>query len=238
MSVTFHLSSLKIIAVVPAAGNGSRMSLKFPKQYIKINNCTILEHSVNSLLTHPKIRRVVIVLNKLDNIFHSLSISSNPRVCSVFGGDCRSHSVLAGLLSIKNDADWVIVHDAVRPCLQHEDLEKVINLVNTSRIGGILAFPVCDTIKYSDDNSNILCTINRNQLWYALTPQCFPLKLLKYCLKKSIKDGLNITDEASAIEYCGYHPEIIKGSNNNIKVTFPEDIILVTCLMKHFKKKI
>ncbi|XBC38568.1 MAG: 2-C-methyl-D-erythritol 4-phosphate cytidylyltransferase [Buchnera aphidicola (Melaphis rhois)] len=215
----------KVVAVIPAAGIGSRMLLNIPKQYIKVRGRTILEHSIKLLLVHSTIKKIIIVLDKNDAFFNKLSIASHPKVVSVIGGKFRSCSVLAGILAI-NDADWVIVHDSVRPYLSVSDLNKIIFLVQNSKIGGILASPMHNTIKYSLDSSNVLFTINRNKLWNALTPQCFPVKLLLACLRKAIKDGLNITDEAVAMEYCGYHPKLVIGSSSNIKITYPEDISL------------
>ena len=114
----------KIVAVVPAAGIGKRMLLDIPKQYIKIRNHTILEYTLMTLLSHPSIIRIIVSLNKQDNYFHKLSISSNVRITSVIGGKERIHSVLSGLV-IPTNAKWVIVHDAVRPCLSYKDLEKL-----------------------------------------------------------------------------------------------------------------
>ncbi|AYN24656.1 2-C-methyl-D-erythritol 4-phosphate cytidylyltransferase [Buchnera aphidicola] len=226
----------KIIAVVPAAGIGRRMQLDFPKQYIKIKNCTILEYTLKTLLSHPNIVRIIVSLHQEDNFFQKLSISSNLRVSSVLGGNERIDSVLSGLI-ISTDAKWVIIHDAVRPCLSYQDLENLISITKNSKVGGILARPVCDTIKYSNHkNKKILHTISRNHLWHALTPQLFPINLLRFCLKKTIKDKINITDEASALEYCGYHPLIVLGSYKNIKITYPEDLVFAELYIKELLK--
>ncbi|XBC37529.1 MAG: 2-C-methyl-D-erythritol 4-phosphate cytidylyltransferase [Buchnera aphidicola (Meitanaphis microgallis)] len=234
---TFSCVYSKIVAIVPAAGIGSRMLSNIPKQYIKIRGCTILEHSIKFLLAHSSIKRIIIVLNKKDIFFHKLSISSHPRIFYVIGGDLRVCSVLSGLLVI-NDVKWVIIHDAVRPCLNYNDLNKIISLTNTSKIGGILATPVNNTIKYSKDNRNVISTISRYQLWNALTPQCFPIKLLLACLRKAMNEGINVTDEASAMEHCGYYPQLIRGSSSNIKVTYPEDISFVSFYLgKNFCKR-
>ena len=227
---------LKIIAVVPAAGIGRRMNLDFPKQYIKIKDCTILEYTLKTLLSHPNIVRIVVSLHQEDNFFQKLSISSDLRVFSVLGGEERMHSVLSGLI-ITTDAKWVIIHDAVRPCLSYQDLENLIAITKNTKVGGILARPVCDTIKYSNrKNKKISHTIPRNQLWHALTPQLFPINLLRFCLKKIVEDKINITDEASALEYCGYHPLIVLGSYKNIKITYPEDLIFAEFYLKELLK--
>lgn len=227
-------SKPKIMAVVPAAGIGKRMQLSFPKQYIKIKNYTILEYTLKTLLLHPNIVRIVVSLHQEDNYFHKLPISSDLRVLSVLGGQERIHSVLSGLM-IKTDAELVIVHDAVRPCLSYQDLENLISITKNSKVGGILARPVSDTIKYTDQkNKKILHTIPRNQLWHALTPQLFPVNLLRFCLKKIIEDKINITDESSALEYCGYYPLIVLGNYKNIKITYPEDIIFARFYLENF----
>jgi len=216
----------KIMAIVPAAGIGSRMKSNLPKQYIKIQNCTILEHTLNTLLLHPNINRIVVSLNQQDHYFHTLSISSNIRIVSVIGGKKRMYSVLSGLI-FETDADWVIIHDAVRPCLNYKDLDNLISIIKKNPVGAILARPVSDTIKYSNmKNKHSLYTLDRKNLWHALTPQLFQMNLLKYCLKKIVQDKINITDEASALEYCGYTPLLILGSSKNIKITWPDDLLL------------
>lgn len=141
----------KIIAIVPAAGIGGRMESDLPKQYMKIKERTILEYTLETLLLHPNIIRIIVSLHHKDNYFHQLSISSNIRIISVIGGKKRINSVLSGLIEAK-DADWVIVHDAVRPCLSYQDLVKLISIIKKNPDGALLAKPVSDTIKYSNFN--------------------------------------------------------------------------------------
>lgn len=227
-----NLLKSKIIAVVPAAGIGSRMQIDLPKQYIKIQDRTIIEHSLTTLLSHPDIVRIIVSLHKKDDYFHKLSISSNLRVVSVVGGEKRINSVLSGLIVAK-DVDWVIVHDAVRPCLSYKDLENLTSVIKKKPVGAILARPVSDTIKYSNlKQEKVLYTVHRKNLWHALTPQLFQINLLEYCLKKVIKDKISITDEASALEYCGYNPLLVVGSCRNIKITWPEDLMLANFYLK------
>jgi len=215
----------KIIAVVPAAGIGSRMKADLPKQYIKIQNVTILEHTLITLLSHPNIVQIIVSLHRKDKYFYKLPIASNIRIISVIGGKKRINSVLSGLIVIKS-AEWVIIHDAVRPCLNYKDLEKLISVIKKNPAGALLARPISDTIKYSDmTKEKVLYTINRENLWYAFTPQVFQVNILKYCLQKIIKDKMSITDEASALEYCGYNPLLVIGSSSNIKITFPDDLL-------------
>lgn len=229
-----NLLKLKIIAIVPAAGTGSRMQLDLPKQYIKIKHCTVLEHTLKTLLLHPNIVRIIVSLHKKDNYFHKLPISSNFRIISVVGGKDRINSVLSGL-NVETNANWVIVHDAVRPCLSYQDLDRLISIIKKNPIGAILVRPVSDTIKYSDKKrKKILSTVDRKNLWHALTPQLFQINILKDCLNKIIKDKISITDEASALEYYGYSPLLIIGNCRNIKITWPDDLILAEFYLKNY----
>ena len=202
---------LDVCAVVPAAGFGRRMQTECPKQYLSIGNQTILEHSVHALLAHPRVKRVVIAISPGDSRFAQLPLANHPQITVVDGGDERADSVLAGLKAA-GDAQWVLVHDAARPCLHQDDLARLLTLSETSRTGGILAAPVRDTMKRG--------------LWHALTPQFFPRELLHDCLTRALNEGATITDEASALEYCGFHPQLVEGRADNIKVTRPEDLAL------------
>ncbi|WP_192458795.1 2-C-methyl-D-erythritol 4-phosphate cytidylyltransferase [Musicola keenii] len=223
--MSISLDSLPdVVAVLPAAGNGSRMCSDRPKQYLTIHDRTIIEHTLSALLQHPRIRRIVVAVSAGDTYFARLPLASDPRIQVVTGGRERADSVLAGLSQIQ-DAEWVLVHDAARPCLHPDDLERLLMLTRESEIGGILAVPVRDTMKRGD-NGRITHTVSRDELWHALTPQLFPLALLRDCLSKALQDGATITDEASALEYCGYQPRLVPGRSDNIKVTRPEDLAL------------
>ncbi|NKI75087.1 2-C-methyl-D-erythritol 4-phosphate cytidylyltransferase [Dickeya sp. CFBP 2040] len=217
-------SLAEVVAVLPAAGNGSRMQSDRPKQYLSIGSKTILEHTVAALLCHPRIRRVVIAISADDPYFPTLPLAADPHIQVVVGGSQRADSVLAGLKHVQQ-ADWVLVHDAARPCLHQDDLARLLTLTSLSEVGGILAAPVRDTMKRSRDGV-IDHTVEREALWHALTPQLFPLALLRGCLERALREGATITDEASALEYCGYRPQIVPGRADNIKVTRPEDLAL------------
>lgn len=219
-------SSPNVVAVLAAAGIGSRMQTQFPKQYLKIGQYSILEHAAYSLLRHEAISRLIVVIHPHDQHFSQLAIAADQRVNAVYGGVQRADSVLAGLNQIE-DTQWVVVHDAARPCLRQTDLERLLQLRSSSEIGGILAAPVRDTIKSGNmTGSQIMYTVPRDNLWHTLTPQLFPAFLLKRCLQQALSEGALITDEASALEYCGYHPEIVAGRIDNIKITYPEDLAL------------
>jgi 2-C-methyl-D-erythritol 4-phosphate cytidylyltransferase len=215
-----------VCAVVPAAGFGRRMQTECPKQYLSIGNKTILEHAVAALLAHPRVERVIIAISDGDARFQQLPLSSHPQITVVEGGAERADSVLAGLRAA-GDAEWVLVHDAARPCLHQDDLANLLALSETSRVGGILAAPVRDTMKRAEPGKEAIAhTVDRTDLWHALTPQFFPRELLFDCLTRALNEGATITDEASALEYCGFHPELVSGRADNIKVTRPEDLRL------------
>lgn len=219
-------SSPDVIAVVPAAGIGSRMQTECPKQYLQIGDKTILEHAVASLMAHPRVGQVIVAISPNDTHFSSLPLAVHPRVRVVIGGGQRADSVLAGLQAAGN-AEWVLVHDAARPCLHQDDLENLLSITATSKVGGILAAPVRDTMKRGEPGKALIAhTVDREDLWHALTPQLFPLELLRSCLLRALDEGATITDEASALEYCGFHPALISARADNIKVTRPEDLAL------------
>lgn len=215
-----------VIAVVPAAGIGSRMQTECPKQYLRIGQQTLLEHAVAGVLQHPCVKKVIIAISPTDQWFAALPLASHPLVDVVCGGEQRADSVLAGL-NKADGAQWVLVHDAARPCLHPDDLTRLLALTRTSQVGGILAAPVRDTMKRAAPGQCAIDhTVERQDLWHALTPQLFPLTLLRNCLQRALDEGAVVTDEASALEYCGFHPELVDGRADNIKVTRPEDLSL------------
>lgn len=235
-------ASSRITAIVPAAGIGSRMKQSVPKQYLTINHITVLEHTVTALLAHPKIDHVVIALQANDPYFPTLPIAHHPQITVVEGGKTRAESVMAGLaiLDENQHAHWALVHDAARPCIQLTDIDNVITVAMNTPSGAILAQPITDTIKLANlatSAATIDKTIPRENLWRALTPQCFSVELLKCCLQRALQDGAEITDEASALEYCGYSPLLINGRSDNIKITWPEDLALAQFYLNHYKNK-
>ncbi|PXZ06244.1 2-C-methyl-D-erythritol 4-phosphate cytidylyltransferase [Gilliamella apicola] len=216
-----------MVAIVPAAGIGCRMESQLPKQYLKIGAMTILEHTLQKLLTHSKISEVVVVINKEDKLFSTLDVASKVKV--TYGGKTRADSVLAGL-NLVSENKWALVHDAARPCVTHQDITKLINRVLQEDKGGILAMPLSDTIKQADTNNPDIInhSIDRTYLWGAATPQLFKAGELKACLNRALNNHIAITDEASAIEYCGGHPLLVECRRDNIKITCPEDLNLAT----------
>ncbi|CED72215.1 2-C-methyl-D-erythritol 4-phosphate cytidylyltransferase [Aliivibrio wodanis] len=228
-----------IVAIVPAAGVGSRMKADRPKQYLLLDGKTILEHTIEQLLAFPVIDKVIVAISDTDPYFDELPISKDNRVIRVTGGGERADSVLSGLEYLKEHqlSEWVMVHDAARPCIRHSDIEKLITEVVPHQIGGILASPVRDTMKQANQDSTIETTIDRSVLWHALTPQLFTTEILYSALKTGLEKGLSITDESSAIEFMGYLPKLVHGRADNLKVTQPEDLDLAEFYLQKMKKE-
>jgi len=214
----------QLSAVIPAAGIGKRVGATIPKQYLSILNRTIIEFSLAPFLEHPEIQRVVVSLAENDQWFASLPVAKHPKIETVIGGAERVDSVLAALEKISSD-DYVLVHDAARPCITKHDIDKLITAVKGQELGGILASKVRDTMKRGDDHHRILTTVERNNLWHALTPQMFINKSLINAIKENTQPE-KITDEASALEMSGLPVNIIEGRSDNLKVTREEDLKL------------
>lgn len=222
-------STSSIVAVVPAAGIGSRMQADIPKQYLCVAGKTIIEHTLTALSSHPAIERVVVALSPSDTYFSQLSVSDAPWLTVTEGGSERADSV-QNALSLLNNDDWALVHDAARPCLGHADIDSLLAVVDRTDVaGGILATPVRDTMKRANDSRNQPCikrTENRENLWHALTPQLFRVGMLQAALAGALKSGAIITDEASAMEWAGHRVALIDGNPANIKITRPADLPL------------
>jgi len=225
--------------VIPAAGIGQRMQSELPKQYLKINNKTVIEHTLACFTRHDQIAGIVVVLSAKDQYWQTVNIEPHKKpVLTVIGGSERSDSVLQGLqylnqqAHISNDS-WVMVHDAARPFLSEQDLDALLLIRTKDCIGGILAAPVKDTMKrtaQTDKVKTILHTESRDNLWHALTPQLFRLGQLSTAMQQCKLENIQITDECSAIEYSGFKPIIVEGSHYNIKITYPEDVKLANYL--------
>lgn len=226
-----------IVAVVPAAGVGSRMKADRPKQYLTINAITILEHTINKLLSHPQVSKVVVAVSEGDPYFPELSLSQHPDVVRVKGGNERADSVLSALNYIQESGlgEWVMVHDAARPCIQQGDIDKLIEAALSHPVGGILAAPVRDTMKRGADGQ-IDHTVERANLWHALTPQMFRTLPLQQALTEALEQGVSITDEASAFEWKGASPALVAGRSDNFKVTQPEDLALAEFYLSQNKE--
>ncbi len=221
--------SLNYWAVIPAAGIGKRMGSEIPKQYLELNGKAIILHTLDRLLFHSAIKGAVVALSRHDGWWEHLEIHHDKPVQRVEGGIERCHSVLNALHELSShadDEDWVLVHDAARPCLLQTDLDNLINRVSQDKIGGLLGVPVRDTMKRAETSGRVIDTVEREGLWHALTPQMFRLGMLRSALENAIEAEQLVTDEASAMEQAGYQPLLVEGSATNIKITRPEDLAL------------
>lgn len=220
--------------VVPAAGIGARMGANFPKQYLPLAGKTVIEHTLERLLELPNIAGIYLVLSEQDSYWAELPLAQDARIRRVAGGAERCDSVLNALEQLQAIAsydDWVLVHDAARPCIQIASVLQLIDQVKNHPVGGILGVPVSDTLKQVAD-SIIQSTADRRLLWQAQTPQMFRLSLLRDCLQRALAEGKMITDESSALEAYGYQPLMIQGRSDNIKITRPEDLSIAAMLIQ------
>lgn len=222
----------RFVALVPAAGSGSRMGVTLPKQYLPLSGRPLIAHTLSALVSHPRIERVVLVLSPDDACWTSLAFDSDKLTVLRCGGETRAQSVTNGLQSLADELkpdDWVLVHDAARPCLRQDHLERLIGELEHDPVGGILAMPVADTLKRADAEQRIAETVPRESLWQAQTPQMFRHALLLEALKKA---GDQVTDEASAIEKMGLKPKLVEGDTGNLKVTYPRDLELAALMLQ------
>lgn len=243
--------SVVVWCVVPAAGVGRRMGSAIPKQYLSLNERTVLEHTLDRLLSLPFIQQVHVSISKQDEYFPTLNLSE--QITVVEGGSERCDSVLNGLRAIAPDAgknDWVLVHDAARCCVCPDNVKQLFDSVvdnvaadnsaigsSDDSVGGLLALPASDTLKQADNENRVVATVDRSTIWQAQTPQLFRFGLLLDALEKALEAGFPVTDEASAIEYLGYSPKLVVGRNDNIKVTAPEDLVLAEFIQQNQIKK-
>ena len=228
------MNRLNYWLIVPAAGKGQRFGSHIPKQYLPLLGHTVMECTLNRLSLVPQIRQIIVPIHAQDNTAHSLNFSHREKMIFCEGGAERADSVLAGLETIAaraNANDWVLVHDVARPCVRLSDIQNLIHQLQDDAVGGILAHPVRDTIKQADDKNHIIATVPRQQLWQAFTPQMFRFSILYQALKQAKQQQLVVTDEASAVELLGYQPKLIIGSHDNLKITYPADLLLAEYLL-------
>jgi len=220
----------KFWAIVPAAGAGTRMGSDIPKQYLTLGDRTVLEHTLDTLLSCERLAGVILVLSPVDQRWTGIQQRyAQQALETVNGGAERCDSVLNGLKHLAacaGDDDWVLVHDAARPCVRPEDIEHLMNTLQGSGEGGLLGVPVADTMKRVDDELNISDTVDREGLWHAYTPQMFRVGALRAALQQAVDNGHPVTDEANAMELAGYRPRMVQGARDNIKITLPSDLPL------------
>jgi 2-C-methyl-D-erythritol 4-phosphate cytidylyltransferase len=223
-------------AIIPAAGSGSRMGSEKPKQYLLLQDKPILQHTLERLQA-AKLTGLVVCLAENDRYWHTIQVPSNSVILAP-GGTERCHSVWNGLQQLPAYAqpdDWVLVHDAARPCVRVTDIQKLIMTLTHHPIGGLLALPVRDTMKRVDTQNTVIATVNREGLWHALTPQMFRLKILATALQQVLAQGDIVTDESQAVEKLGYRPLLVEGQADNIKITHPQDLELATLYLEQQK---
>lgn len=223
-------------AIVPAAGSGSRMGGERPKQYLSLLGRPLIHHTLAALCSVPEIDRVYVVLSVDDTEWRRYDWRDlQPKLAPLFcGGATRADSVLGGLRAISAEVaqtDWILVHDAARPCVARWHVEKLIHALAQEETGGLLAVPVADTLKRADDSRHVVATVPRERLWQAQTPQMFRYVMLRRALEAA--DLGHITDEASAIEAAGLHPRLVEGDATNLKVTYPLDLHLAEWILQN-----
>ena len=230
-SLVTRSSSLKYWAVVPAAGVGKRMRADRPKQYLEIDGRSLIEHAISRLVANPHIEGIVVAISEEDEYWPGLNLCLEKPLWVADGGVERCHSVLNALQELTTragDDDWVLVHDAARPCVRPDDISNLIAQLADDTVGGLLAVPVRDTMKRVESNRRVITTEAREGLWHALTPQMFRFGKLRHALEQAIEDQALVTDESSAMELAGNEPLLVEGHADNIKVTRPEDLALAT----------
>jgi 2-C-methyl-D-erythritol 4-phosphate cytidylyltransferase len=230
------MSEPRYWAVVPAAGIGQRMGTAIPKQYLPLAGLSVIAHTLRILLIHRRISGVVVAINTTDQWWKHVHLDTDKPLLSVTGGEERCYSVINCLCTLQQLAqpdDWVLVHDAVRPCLRSSDLDRLIETLATDPVGGLLAVPVRDTIKRADADQRVSGTVERSGLWHALTPQMFRLTVLHLALQRALENQRLVTDEASAIELAGLAPRLVEGHGDNIKITRAEDLVLAEFFLSH-----
>jgi 2-C-methyl-D-erythritol 4-phosphate cytidylyltransferase len=213
--------------IVPAAGSARRMGAAVPKQYLSLARRTVIEWSLAPFLQRDDVSGLVVVLADGDRRWPQTALAGHAKIMLTTGGAERMDSVLAGLKALETRAsasDWVLAHDAARPCLSSGDLDRLIADLSTDEVGGLLAAPVVDTLKRADDQQRVDETVSREKLWRALTPQMFRFELLRRALLNAIDNGFSVTDEAQAVEALGLRPKLIAGDADNVKITLPEDL--------------
>jgi 2-C-methyl-D-erythritol 4-phosphate cytidylyltransferase len=222
-------------ALIPAAGSGTRMGGERPKQYLCLDGRPLIAHTLAALARAARIDRLVVVLAPGDREWDRHDWSPWAARLDVLrcGGATRAETVLNGLQAMAGwcgDDDWVLVHDAARPCLPAPALERLLDLAREDAVGGLLAVPVADTLKRARADGRVEATVPRAGLWQAQTPQMFRHGLLRDALRQA---GGDMTDEASAIERLGLHPRLVECDSRNLKITYPQDLRLASLILEH-----
>jgi 2-C-methyl-D-erythritol 4-phosphate cytidylyltransferase len=229
MTAALAASSLGISSwvVVPAAGRGARFGADKPKQYVEVRGRSLIEYTLAALLEYPRITGAVVALAADDRDWPGWTALADKPILACIGGDSRAASVLAALRALPEQVradDFVLVHDAARPNLAHSDLDRLFDLAGGDPVGAILAAPVRDTLKRAGDDGGIDATESRERLWRAFTPQMFRRMQLTRSLEAAEAAGVEVTDEAMAMERQRLRPLLVEGREDNFKVTTQADL--------------
>jgi len=223
----------RYFAIVPAAGSGARFGAEMPKQYLPVLGRPLIFHTLSVLCAHTSIERVWVVVSPEDQHWRQYDWSVlGPKLETLAcGGATRAETVgnaLKAAAMVARDSDWVMVHDAARPCLSRPMLDRLIHELHDDPVGGLLAVPVADTLKRADNGQRVAATEPRDGLWQAQTPQMFPYGILRDALTQCSA----VTDEASAVEALGLKPRLVRGDTTNLKVTYPADLALAAWILR------
>ena len=232
------MTSPRYFALIPAAGVGARLNAGCPKQYLQLAGKLMLLHVLDTFAAAPAIAHTYVVVDAQDGYIDEAMSGArhlDGRATVVYnGGATRHQSVLNGLQAMRNEArddDWVLVHDAARPGLTVDLIDRLISTLRDDAVGGLLALPVVDTLKRSDSEGRAEATVSRDRLWAAQTPQMFRYALLRRALEQAVE----VTDEASAVEALGLKPRLVEGDHRNFKITLPHDVTLAELHLKGFE---
>lgn len=229
---------MRYFVVMPAAGSGQRFAAATPKQYAPLAGSTVIEHALLRFESDPDCAGIVVAVSPMDTIWPAIAARRTRVIETAHGGEQRAHSVrnaLRALAEHARDDDWILVHDAARPCLTTADLQLLKRELAAHPVGGLLAVPVADTLKRALEPgthaAHVDETVDRNGLWRAVTPQVFRLGVLLRALEAAIGAGRLPTDEAQAIEWSGQRPQLVAGRADNIKVTTAEDLAIASAIL-------
>lgn len=229
---------MRYFLVIPAAGSGRRFSAAVPKQYAALGTSTVIEHALAPFEADPDCIGIVVVVTADDPLWPAIAARRTRLIEAAPGGAERVHSVRAGLAALAKharDDDWIMVHDAARPCFSATDLAVLKKELASHEVGGLLAIPLADTLKRAANAADppaVECTVDRSSLWRASTPQVFRFGHLARALDAALAAGRIPTDEAQALEWLGFRPRLVAGRPDNIKVTTADDLALATAILR------
>jgi 2-C-methyl-D-erythritol 4-phosphate cytidylyltransferase len=228
---------MRYFVVMPAAGSGRRFSADIPKQYASLGGATVIEHALAPFEADPDCAGIVVAVAADDTLWPAIAARRTRLIETAPGGSERAHSVHSGLIVLGarvRDDDWIMVHDAARPCLGQDDLATLKKELAAHEVGGLLAVPLADTLKraaHSGVSSVVASTIDRDGVWRAVTPQMFRFGMLLRALEMALATQRSPTDEAQALEWAGHRPRLVAGRADNIKVTTADDLRLATAIL-------